>query len=381
MRLHRLRLTAFGSFPGEEEVDFDALGASGLFLVHGPTGAGKTTVLDAICFALYGRVPGHRDNARSLRCDHAPPGRGPSVELEFTLRGRRLRVTRSPAWLRPKLRGEGVVEEKPKVVVSELVDGEWVARTRRLDEAGHLLGDLLGMSAEQFWQVVMLPQGDFARFLRATGDERGRLLRHLFSVRVFTDAEAWLAEHRTRMGRERQELAHAVDVIVRRMEEAAGERLLAQADAAGPGAEPATASGTAFHTALDTALDTASDRASDTASNTASDTESDTASDTESDSASETASDAASNAALNAAFSAVPNAAAGGAPGIGPDAAPQAGTLFDITPGTVSGTSPRTGSAAVSDTVATTVSEAARDGARVLADPAELDNKSCTPRL
>src|SRR5690606_39811207 len=64
------------------EVDFDALGASGLFLVHGPTGAGKTTVLDAICFALYGRVPGHRDNARSLRCDHAPPGRGPSVELE-----------------------------------------------------------------------------------------------------------------------------------------------------------------------------------------------------------------------------------------------------------------------------------------------------------
>jgi exonuclease SbcC len=240
MRLHRLRLTAFGSFPGEEEVDFDALGASGLFLVHGPTGAGKTTVLDAICFALYGRVPGHRDNARSLRCDHAPPERGPSVELEFTLRGRRLRVTRSPAWQRPKLRGEGFVEEKPKVIVSELVNGEWVGRTRRLDEAGHLLGDLLGMSAEQFWQVVMLPQGDFARFLRATGDERGRLLRHLFSVQVFTDAENWLAEHRTRMGRERQELAHAVEVIVRRMEEAAGEHLLAHPGEAA--AEPGTVS-------------------------------------------------------------------------------------------------------------------------------------------
>ena len=243
MRLHRLRLTAFGSFPGEEEVDFDALGASGLFLVHGPTGAGKTTVLDAICFALYGRVPGHRDNARSLRCDHAPPERGPSVELEFTLRGRRLRVTRSPAWQRPKLRGEGFVEEKPKVIVSELVNGEWVGRTRRLDEAGHLLGDLLGMSAEQFWQVVMLPQGDFARFLRATGDERGRLLRHLFSVQVFTDAETWLAEHRTRMGRERQELAHAVEVIVRRMEEAAGEHLLALPGEAA--AEPGKVSGTA----------------------------------------------------------------------------------------------------------------------------------------
>ncbi|MEV5407753.1 AAA family ATPase [Thermopolyspora sp. NPDC052614] len=226
MRLHRLRLTAFGSFPGEEEVDFDALGAAGLFLVHGPTGAGKTTVLDAVCYALYGRVPGHRDNARSLRCDHAPVGRGPSVELEFTLRGRRLRVTRSPAWHRPKLKGEGLIEEKPKVIVAELTGGDWVARTRRLDEAGHLLGGLLGMSAEQFWQVAMLPQGDFAKFLRATGDERRKLLQHLFSVQIFTDVESWLADHRTHTGRERQELAHAVDVIVKRMEEAAGDHLL-----------------------------------------------------------------------------------------------------------------------------------------------------------
>ena len=242
MRLHRLRLTAFGSFPGEEEVDFDALGSAGLFLVHGPTGAGKTTVLDAVCFALYGRVPGHRDSARSLRCDHAPPGRGPSVELEFTLRGRRLRVTRSPAWQRPKLRGEGLIEENAKVVVAELADGEWVGRTRRLDEAGHLLGELLGMSAEQFWQVAMLPQGDFAKFLRATGDERGRLLKHLFSVRVFTEAETWLANERTRLGRERQELAHAVDVVLKRMEEAAGDRLpdaSSEAEApAGPSADP-----------------------------------------------------------------------------------------------------------------------------------------------
>lgn len=78
MRPHRLWITAFGSFPGEEQVDFDALAEAGLFLIHGPTGAGKTTVLDALCYALYGRVPGRRDSAKSLRCDHAPRDAAPA---------------------------------------------------------------------------------------------------------------------------------------------------------------------------------------------------------------------------------------------------------------------------------------------------------------
>ncbi|NUT10034.1 MAG: AAA family ATPase, partial [Nonomuraea sp.] len=119
MRPHRLTLTAFGSFPGTETVDFDALTEAGLFLIHGPTGAGKTTILDALCFALYGVVPGQRNSARSLRCDHAPSGTGPSVTLEVSIRGRLLRIRRSPSWQRPKLRGTGVTEEKAKVIVEE----------------------------------------------------------------------------------------------------------------------------------------------------------------------------------------------------------------------------------------------------------------------
>ncbi|MEW9529825.1 AAA family ATPase [Microbispora sp. NPDC049125] len=234
MRLHRLRLVAFGSFPGTEEVDFDALGEAGLFLVHGPTGAGKTTVLDAVCYALYGRVPGQRDSARSLRCDHAPPGRGPAVVLEVTLRERRFRVTRSPAWMRPKLKGAGLVEEKAKVVLEELSGGGWTARSTRSDEAGHLIGDLMGMNADQFCQVAMLPQGEFARFLRADGDDRRKLLEKLFSVRLFTDVERWLADHRTRTGREVQELRQRVDSVVDRMRGAAGDGLAVPADVAGP---------------------------------------------------------------------------------------------------------------------------------------------------
>jgi DNA repair protein SbcC/Rad50 len=225
VRPHRLSLTAFGSFPGTETVDFDALAEAGLFLVHGPTGAGKTTILDALCFALYGQVPGQRNSARSLRCDHAPPTVGPSVTLEVTLRGRLLRIQRSPAWQRPKLRGTGFTEEKSKVVLSEWQGADWHGLTTRLDEAGDLVSGLLGMNAGQFCQVAMLPQGDFARFLRADGDERSKLLERLFTVKIFTAAESWLAEHRKLAWREAQELRQQVDYAVKRVEEVAGDDL------------------------------------------------------------------------------------------------------------------------------------------------------------
>ncbi|MFG1754852.1 AAA family ATPase [Streptosporangium sandarakinum] len=228
MRPHRLWISAFGSFPGEEEIDFDALTEAGLFLIQGPTGAGKTTVLDALCYALYGRVPGRRDSAKSLRCDHAPPGRGPSVALEVTVRGRRLRITRSPAWQRPKLRGTGTTRENEKAVLQELLpSGEWLGLTTRVDEAGELIGNLLGMNADQFFQVAMLPQGDFARFLRADGEDRRRVLERLFSVRLYAAAETWLAERRTEAHREQQTMRREVDFAVQRLEEAAGPALLA----------------------------------------------------------------------------------------------------------------------------------------------------------
>ncbi|KAB8185034.1 AAA family ATPase [Microbispora catharanthi] len=236
MRLHRLRLVAFGSFPGAEEVDFDALGEAGLFLIHGPTGAGKTTVLDAVCYALYGRVPGQRESARSLRCDHAPPDRGPSVTLELTIRGRRLRITRSPAWMRPKLRGSGLVEEKAKARIEELTEpgGQWIVRSTRSDEAGDFVNALTGMTAAQFCQVAMLPQGEFAKFLRAGGEERRELLERLFSVRVFGDMERWLADHRTRAWREAQELGQRVESVLDRMRGAAGDGLPLPEDADDP---------------------------------------------------------------------------------------------------------------------------------------------------
>ncbi len=201
MRLHRLELTAFGPFAGTEVVDVDALAAGGLFLLHGPTGAGKTSVLDAVCFALYGQVPGARGGSRArLRSDHAPDDREPRVRLELTVGGRRIEVTRSPEWSRPKKRGTGFTRQPASTHVRELVGGEWVPLTTRNDEAGQLLLDLMGMGHEQFTKVVLLPQGDFAAFLRADAEQRRELLSRLFSIDRFTGVEVALADERRRLG-------------------------------------------------------------------------------------------------------------------------------------------------------------------------------------
>ncbi len=196
MRLHRLAVTAFGPFAQRQEVDFDRLSEAGLFLLHGPTGAGKTSVLDAICFALYGRVPGVRGQAARLRSDHAPAELAPEVVCDFTVSGRRFEVTRSPEWLRPKKRGSGVVREQAHVVLKEWVGGEWNGLTNRIDEAADLLDQVIGLGAEQFTKLILLPQGDFAAFLRATAEERRPLLQKLFGTDRFAEVERWLADRR-----------------------------------------------------------------------------------------------------------------------------------------------------------------------------------------
>ena len=221
MRIHRLRVQAFGPFAGEVEIDLDSLSDAGLFLLTGATGAGKTSVLDAICFALYGGVPGDRQIAKRLRSDHAADGVAPEVTLELTLAGRRFRVDRSPAWQRPKKRGAGTTSAQPSVLVQERVDGSWLPRASRLDEAGHLLGGLLGMTQTQFCQVQMLPQGRFQTFLRAGSDERQRLLHQLFRTHRFEAVEAWLRDHRRSLGRESGHHQDRVGALVSRFSEAA----------------------------------------------------------------------------------------------------------------------------------------------------------------
>jgi DNA repair protein SbcC/Rad50 len=197
VRLHRLGLTAFGPFAGTEEVDLDEVGRDGLFLLWGPTGAGKTTLLDAVVYALYGTVPGARGEEKRLRSDHADAGTRTEVRCELTLGTERLLVVRRPEQQRPKKRGAGWTTEQAKLTVQRMTDGGWEPVSTRIDEGSEHLRTRLGLDVHQFCQVVLLPQGDFARFLRAEPEHRAELLRTLFDVGRFARAEEWLAEERS----------------------------------------------------------------------------------------------------------------------------------------------------------------------------------------
>ncbi|MFI9831310.1 AAA family ATPase [Streptomyces sp. NPDC051913] len=229
MRLHRLDITAFGPFGGAQSVDFDELSVAGLFLLHGPTGAGKTSVLDAVCYALYGSVPGARQTGQglTLRSDHAAPGTRTEVRLELTVAGRRLEITRQPPWERPKKRGSGSTLDKAQSWLREYDarTGAWKDLSRSHQEIGEEITQLLGMSREQFCQVVLLPQGDFARFLRADAEARGRLLGRLFDTHRFAEVEKRLADRRRATEAQVRDGDTELLADAHRMQQAAGDAM------------------------------------------------------------------------------------------------------------------------------------------------------------
>jgi exonuclease SbcC len=215
-----LRLRAFGPFATEHAVDFDRLAAGGLFLLDGPTGAGKTSVLDAITFALYG--PGERGGDGRLHSHFADPRTEPQVQLEFSVRGTRHRVTRTPEYERPKRRGEGTTRQAATVHLERWQGAGWASRSSNKAEVGALLADELGLTREQFTQVVLLPQGEFARFLRSDDDERRRLLTKLFGTHLYDQITDELERHRGEVVKGRDAAEQRLHGLVAAAAEAAG---------------------------------------------------------------------------------------------------------------------------------------------------------------
>ena len=178
MRPIKLTMRAFGPYANTAEVDFTKLGENGIYLIAGDTGAGKTTVFDAISFALFGHASGDERSARSLRSDFADPEAETSVELDFSYRGKTYRIKRSPGYERAKKRGSGTTEQAPEACLERPGEPP-ITRVRDVDAA---IVDILGIDRRQFAQIVMIAQGDFRKLLSAGTDERSRIFRKLFDT-------------------------------------------------------------------------------------------------------------------------------------------------------------------------------------------------------
>ena len=218
MRIHSLRFAALGPFAGEEFIDFDALGPSALFLIDGPTGAGKSTVIDAIVFALYGDVAGEASDKERLRSAFASAEVESFAELDFSTMAGRYRVRRTPAYERAKKRGAGTTAEAASVQVWQSVGEQtWEPLSVRHAEADSEITRAVGLTRGQFLQTVVLPQGEFATFLRAESAERLPILERIFATEVFSRIQSAFDDERRAAVRAReqslQDLQSARDVL------------------------------------------------------------------------------------------------------------------------------------------------------------------------
>ena len=193
MKPHHLVIEAFGPYAERVAIDFDALSDEGLFLIHGSTGAGKTFLLDAMSFALYGEVSGDR-GVKGLRSDHAPPQAVPRVELDFSAGGARYRVERTPPYTATKLRGSGTTEKLAAAALFRVLGTEQQPVASRAGEVTREVERIVGLNATQFRQVILLPQGRFAEVLRARAEEREALLKTLFETEIHERAGSWLED-------------------------------------------------------------------------------------------------------------------------------------------------------------------------------------------
>ncbi len=193
MRIHRLELVGIGPFRHRQVLDFDRLNAAGLFLVDGPTGAGKSSLIDAIVFALYGGVAGSQSDTGRIRSHHSQPDEPSEVILEFSVQGRRHRIARKPAYDRPKKKGTGTTPERAAARLEVLdANGDAELADSTFDDIGAYVRRLLGMSAEQFRQLVVLPQGEFDALLHMRPLERQKALGNLLGTEFFKRVTAAL---------------------------------------------------------------------------------------------------------------------------------------------------------------------------------------------
>lgn len=200
-----LKMCAFGPYGKEETVDFTALLESGIFLITGDTGAGKTTIFDAISFALYGEASGGRERreGKSFRSDYAGTEEKTYVEYCFSQRGKTYRIVRNPAYLRKSKRGDNMTEESASVFLECKETGE---QYDRADEVNERILEIIGLDRAQFAQTVMIAQGDFLRILNAKSADRGKIFQKIFDTTLYWRIQEEMSRRDARFKAEYEEL-------------------------------------------------------------------------------------------------------------------------------------------------------------------------------
>lgn len=195
MKPLQLTMRAFGAYADEQTIDFTLLGDKNFFLIHGPTGSGKTTILDAISFALYGSASGDLRESKSLRSDYAPAEQKTEVEFTFSSGEQIYQVLRAPEQELKKQRGEGTRKVPAAAALFKLLaDGSKEPLAAKSDEVTKKVTELIGFKAEQFRQIVLLPQGEFRRFLIAESKDRKAILETIFKTELYRRIETLLAD-------------------------------------------------------------------------------------------------------------------------------------------------------------------------------------------
>lgn len=214
MRPLKLKISAFGPYAGTTEFDFAKLGTGGLYLITGDTGAGKTTIFDAITYALYGETSGSNREVSMLRSKYADESTPTEVELIFSYRDKEYTVKRNPEYEKLKARGEGTTKQTAN---AEIIypDGKVITRIKDVDNA---IKEIIGINKEQFCQIAMIAQGDFLKLLLSSTKERIDIFRHIFKTELFGDLQERLKKESGNLSREcdtiKQSISQYIEGIV-----------------------------------------------------------------------------------------------------------------------------------------------------------------------
>lgn len=226
MKPLQLTMRAFGAYADEQTIDFTLLGDKNFFLIHGPTGSGKTTILDAISFALYGSASGDLRESKSLRSDYAPAEQKTEVEFTFKSGEHIYQVLRAPEQELKKQRGEGTRKVPAAAALFKLLsDGSKDPLAAKSDEVTKKVTEIIGFKAEQFRQIVLLPQGEFRRFLIAESKDRKAILETIFKTELYRRIETLLAERSSTIDNNYQTLKQQRQFILDSTECADSEQL------------------------------------------------------------------------------------------------------------------------------------------------------------